>query len=65
MGSFKGNEIEVVTAYVGADDRYAVHAYITAGDGLRRKLPMVDNLADSEREGLGKGWSAIDAFFSS
>ena len=62
-GSFNGNLIEVVTGYDAGEDRYAVHAYITAADGVRRKLPMVDNHADTEREGFARGWDAVAAFF--
>jgi len=63
-GWFNGNHIDVVTGYDAGEDRFAVHAYITAVDGVRRKLPMVENLADSERDGFAKGWAAIDAFFA-
>ena len=64
-GSFNGNRIEVVTGYDAGEDLYAVHAYITAADGVRRKLPMVDNYVDTEREGFAKGWNAVAAFFES
>lgn len=64
-GSFNGNRIEVVTGYDAGEDRYAVHAYITAADDVRRKLPMVDNLVDTERDGFSKGWAAVADFFES
>ncbi len=63
-GWFNGNQIDVVTGYDAGEDRYAVHVYITAVDGVRRKLPMVDHYVDSEREGFAKGWSDVEAFFA-
>jgi len=63
-GWFNGNHIDVVTGYDAGADRYAVHVYITAVDGIRRKLPMVESYADSERDGFAKGWSDIEAFFA-
>ncbi|MCZ2495424.1 hypothetical protein GN316_01525 [Xylophilus sp. Kf1] len=65
IGSYQGNQIEVVTGYDAGEDRYAVHAYITAADGVRRKLPMVDHYEDGEREGFARGWNAVAAFFES
>lgn len=63
-GWFNGNHIDVVTGYDAGEDKFAVHVYITAVDGVRRKLPMVDHYVDSEREGFSKGWADVDAFFA-
>ena len=65
LGEIDSNRIEVATLFHPGEDRYIVHAYITAADDVRRKLPMTDNLADTEREAFGKGWAHVDAFFAS
>jgi hypothetical protein len=65
VGETEGNRIEVACLFHPGEDRYVTHVYITAADDIRRKLPMTDNLADSEREAFAKGWAHVDAFFQS
>lgn len=64
-GETESNRIEVASMFDPGEDRYVVHVYVTAADDVRRKLPMTDNLADSEREAFAKGWAHVDAFFES